>query len=187
MVLLFFKPSPGLGLALPGAGETDRWVGTVDRAYRRRLGVLWLAWIKTRPPLGILGPVHGGAVALTTCCSRTPCGSMSGSQTRTVFGPFHRLVAPKVQDTETVIKQLLSGEIWGRPARWGHSPTVKAYAGALTPGETGIEFWSFQPPASPHAHRVYWRTSGRFVTIEHSNDVAKLQVAFVRITQDLLP
>jgi hypothetical protein len=67
MVLLFFKPSPGLGLALPGAGETDRGVGTVDRAYRRRLGVLWLAWIKTRPPLGILGPVHGGAVALTTC------------------------------------------------------------------------------------------------------------------------
>lgn len=113
--------------------------------------------------------------------------AMPNSQTRTVFGPFHRLVAPKVQDAETVVKQLLSGEIWGRPARWGYSPTVKAYAGALTAGESGIEFWSFQRPASPHAHRVYWRTGGRFVTIDHSNEVAKLQVAFVRITQDLLP
>jgi hypothetical protein len=37
----------------------------------------------------------------------------SNSQTRTAFGPFHRLVAPEVQDTETVINQLMSGEIWG--------------------------------------------------------------------------
>ncbi len=96
-------------------------------------------------------------------------------------------MAPNVQDAHTAVKQLLSGEIWGRPARWGHSPTVKAYAGALTPGQSGIEFWSFQAPASPHAHRVYWRTGGRFVTFDNSNEVAKLQVAFVRVTQDLLP
>jgi hypothetical protein len=74
---------------------------------------------------------------------------MPNHQTRTVFGPFHRLLAPKVQDTETVIKQLMSGEIWGYPANWGGTPAVKA--------------------------------------IEDSNEVAKLQVAFVRITQDLLP
>ena len=63
---------------------------------------------------------------------------MSTHQTRAAFGPFHRLLAPKVQDTETLINQLVSGEIWGRPTRWG-------------------------------------------------DEVAKLQVAFVRITQDLLP
>ena len=159
----------------------------MDRAYRRRLGVLWLAWIKTRPPLGILGPVHGGAVALTTCCSRTPCGAMASSQTRTVYGPFHRLLAPNVQDTATVVKQILSGELWGSPARWGNSPAVRAYAGTLPPGESGIEFWSFQAPESPHPYRVYWRTPGRFVTIDNTNEVAKLQVAFVRIAQDLLP
>jgi hypothetical protein len=63
---------------------------------------------------------------------------MSTYQTRAAFGPFHRLLAPKVQDTKTALKQLMSGEVWGGPTRWG-------------------------------------------------NEVAKLQVAFVRITQDLLP
>jgi hypothetical protein len=75
-----------------------------------------------------------------------------------------------------------------RPAGLSLPPAaVKAYAGALTPGDIGIEFWSFQAPESPHAHHVYWRTSGPFVTIDKTNDLAKLHVAFVRITQDLLP
>ena len=112
---------------------------------------------------------------------------MASSQTRTAFGPFHRLLAPKVQDTETVIKQLMTGQIWGRPTRWGDSPAVKAYAGALTPGDTGIEFWSFQAPDTPAGRRAYWRTDGPFVTIDKTNDLARLHVAFVRITQDLLP
>jgi hypothetical protein len=112
---------------------------------------------------------------------------MPNHQTRTAFGPFHRLLAPKVQDTETVVKQLLSGEIWGYPANWGGTPAVKAYYGELDPTADGIEFWSFQAPEAPHAHRVYWRTDGPFVTIDKVNNVAKLHVAFVRITQDLLP
>lgn len=112
---------------------------------------------------------------------------MPNHQTRTAFGPFHRLLAPKAQDTETVIMQLMSGELWGYPANWGGTPAVKAYYGRLDTTDTGIEFWSFQAPEAPHAHRVYWRTSGPFVTIDDTNEVAKLQVAFVRITQDLLP
>jgi hypothetical protein len=112
---------------------------------------------------------------------------MSNNQTRTAFGPFHRLVAPKVQDTETVVKQLMSGEIRGRPPSWGGSPAVKAYPGTLTPGDSGIEFWSFQAPDSPSGPRAYWRTDGPFVTIDQTKDVARLHVAFVRITQDLLP
>jgi hypothetical protein len=110
---------------------------------------------------------------------------MPTSQTRPVFGPFHRILAPKVQDTETVVKQMLSGEIWGYPASWGGTPAVKAYYGELDATEDGIEFWSFQAPEAPHAHRVYWRTTGPFVTIDDSNNIAKLQV--VRITQNLLP
>jgi len=112
---------------------------------------------------------------------------MAYSQTRTAFGPFHRLLAPNVQDTETVIKQLMSGEIWGRPTRWGDSPAVKAYGGALTPGDSGIEFWSFQAPDTAASRRAYWRTGGPFVTIDKINNLARLHVAFVRITQDLLP
>jgi hypothetical protein len=112
---------------------------------------------------------------------------MSNSQTRTAFGPFHRLLAPEVQDTETVLKQLMTGQIWGRPTRWGDSPAVKAYAGALASGDTGIEFWSFQAPDTPAGQRAYWRTNGPFVAIDKTNELARLHVAFVRITQDLLP
>ena len=36
---------------------------------------------------------------------------MSNNQTRTAFGPFHRLLASKVQNTETAVKQLMSGEV----------------------------------------------------------------------------
>ena len=51
----------------------------MDRAFRRRGGLLWLAWIEIRPPPDILGPIHGEALA--TWCSRTPCGdSPAGAQ-----------------------------------------------------------------------------------------------------------
>jgi hypothetical protein len=96
-------------------------------------------------------------------------------------------VAPDVQDAETVVKQLMSGEIWGYPAKWGGIPTVKAFSGKLSATDTGIEFWSFQAPESLYGPRVYWRTHGPFVTIDDITDTAKLHVAFVRITQDLLP
>jgi hypothetical protein len=106
---------------------------------------------------------------------------------RTIFGPFYRLVAPEVQDADTVVKQIMSGEIWGRPPSWGGSPAVKAYPGALGEGDSGIEFWSFQSPDSPTGPRAYWRTAGPSVTVDKASDLAKLRVAFVRITQDLLP
>jgi len=112
---------------------------------------------------------------------------MANHGTRAAFGPFHRLLAPDVQDAATVVKQILTGEVWGRPPSWGGSPAVKAYPGALDPGFSGIEFWSFQAPDSPAGPRAYWRTDGPFVTIDASSDVAMLRVAFARITQDLLP
>jgi hypothetical protein len=96
-------------------------------------------------------------------------------------------MAPDAQDAETVVNQVLSGEVWGRAPSWGGSPAVKAYPGALRAGDSGIEFWAFQPPDSPAGPRAYWRTTGPFLALDEANDLVMLQVAFVRVTQDLLP
>jgi len=104
---------------------------------------------------------------------------------RTVFGPFHRLLADKVQDEETARKQLESGEIWGRKPSWGGSAAVKAFPGSLKGTDRGIEFWSFQAPDTPAGPRIYWRSDGPFVTVDAGSDTARLQVAFVRIRQDV--
>ena len=85
-----------------------------------------------------------------------------------------------------MVKQALSGEIWGEVPRWGRSPAVKAYRGALGSGESGIEFWAFQEPDSPYGPRQYWSTVGPYVTIDQETEVAKLSVVFARITQDLV-
>lgn len=104
---------------------------------------------------------------------------------RYFYGPFHRLQAEDVQDADTVLKQLLSGEVWGKTAQFGRSPAVKAYRGPLSEGESGIEFWTFQEPDRPHGSRSHWSRGGDFVTIE--GEFAKLSVIFVRVTQEYLP
>ncbi|HET6509633.1 MAG TPA: hypothetical protein VFG42_22740 [Baekduia sp.] len=105
-----------------------------------------------------------------------------------VFGPFCRLEAPKGQDANTVVLQVLSGEIWGEEARAGDGPTVQAYARPLRAGERGIEFWAFQAPDTLFGPRPSWRTPGSHLVIESEGgrEVAKLRVAFVRVSQDLL-
>jgi hypothetical protein len=104
---------------------------------------------------------------------------------RYFYGPFHRLLADEVQDAATVLKQLLSGEVWGKTAQFGLSPAVKAYRGPLSEEESGIEFWTFQEPDRPHGTRSHWSKEGDFVTIE--GEFAKLSVIFVRVTQEYLP
>ncbi len=84
-----------------------------------------------------------------------------------------------------MVAQILSGEIWGKAPSWGGAPSVKAYPGPLPAAASGVEFWAFQPPESPHGPRSYWRRPGPFVVFDASIDVVKLSVAFVRITQDL--
>jgi hypothetical protein len=110
---------------------------------------------------------------------------MPNHQTRTIFGPFHRLLAPEVQDVATLVRQLRSGEIWGRAPSWGGSPAVKAYKGRLTASAEGIEFWSFQEPDTPEGPRIYWRRPSEFLALDALDGVAKLKVAFVRVSQDL--
>jgi hypothetical protein len=105
---------------------------------------------------------------------------------RTVFGPFHRREAPTGQDTETIIKQVLSGELWGHVPLSGGDARVKAYRGALPAGRNGFEFWAFAKPDND-GPRVFWRSEQPFVAVDSDQDVVKLQPAFVRITQDLHP
>lgn len=88
----------------------------------------------------------------------------------------------------TAVAQALSGEVWGEVPRHGITPTVEAYPGALREGESGIEFWAFQAPDTRYGPRPRWFRAGAFLTIEEDGgrEVAKLDVAFVKITQDLL-
>jgi hypothetical protein len=104
-----------------------------------------------------------------------------------VFGPFCHLEARRGQDAATVVLQILSGEIWGEAPRAGFRPTVQAYARPLRKGERGIEFWAFQAPDTLSGPRPAWRTPGPHLAIESEDgrEVAKLRVAFVRISQGL--
>jgi hypothetical protein len=84
------------------------------------------------------------------------------------------------------VRQLLSGEIWGKTPRWGRGPAVQAYAGALEEGEEGVEFWSFQPPDNVFGPINHWSTEGEYVRIDTSSETAKLTVAFVRVSAGLI-
>ena len=63
-----------------------------------------------------------------------------------MHGPFRREETP-TQDRATALKQVASGEIWGKTPRYGVVPTVEAYGGLLDPGVRGIEFTT---PVAPH-------------------------------------
>ncbi len=113
-------------------------------------------------------------------------GEPTGNQPETVYGPFHRLEADLTQDAATAVRQLLSGEVWGKCEPFGLLPKVKAYRGPLREGDSGVEFWAFQAPDHPHGPRGHWSSPSKYVTIDHETETAKLSVAFVRVTQDLL-
>ena len=80
-------------------------------------------------------------------------------QQRLVYGPYHRLLSD-TQAPDTMVKQLLSGEAWGKPARFGADPAAKAYRGPLRPGDEGFEFWAFGPPDSGRPRRILARSLG---------------------------
>jgi hypothetical protein len=105
---------------------------------------------------------------------------------REVCGPFHRREAPTGQDAETLVKQVLTGELWGRAPRYGGDPCVKAYRDGLPDGVSGVEFWSFAKPDN-WGPRVMWRTAKPHVVVDTGQDIVKLKIAFVKITQDLHP
>lgn len=107
----------------------------------------------------------------------------------TLYGPFRRLeTSGGTQDMLTVVKQALSGEVWGMKVNGLVSPVVEAYGGPLKPDERGIEFYAFARPSSRWG-RPKWLVAGpalRIDTDAEGREIAKLQVAFVKITQELL-
>ena len=54
------------------------------------------------------------------------------------FGIFHRLESGS-QTVADALQQVASGEIWGKSARFGCEPAVKAYSRNFS-GSRGIEF-----------------------------------------------
>lgn len=87
-----------------------------------------------------------------------------------MFGPFNR-VESTTQSPEVAIKQVATGEIWGRTPRYGSVPTVEAYGGSLALGKRGIDFTTPiepHPNGSPiHVKFYLGRTPG--VQIRHVN------------------
>ena len=73
-------------------------------------------------------------------------------------GPFHRRESP-TQTRADAVRQVASGEIWGRAARGGANPSVKAYRNSLPPQLRGIEFTTPVPPhpgsGSPYEAKWY--------------------------------
>jgi hypothetical protein len=106
-------------------------------------------------------------------------------QTRVVHGPFYRKVAPEVQGAATIVRQVLSGEVWGRAPRYGGAPQAKAYRGELPAPEQGFEFWSFQSPDNNYGPHAIWHKRGDFLVVDGNLGLVKLKIAFVRITQSL--
>lgn len=106
-----------------------------------------------------------------------------------VFGPFCRLRTPgDGQGDATAVLQALSGEIWGKTRNGVESPAVEAFGRGLRADEAGIEFYALSPPDVVSGPRPYWRNAGNHFRIERDaegREIGKLQVAFVRITQDL--
>jgi hypothetical protein len=106
-----------------------------------------------------------------------------------LYGPYRRLETPgDGQNALTAVEQALSGEVWGKKVNGIWSPVVEAFGGCLRDGDTGIEFYALARPESAWG-RPKWQTVGPRLRVEvdtDGRDVAKLQVAFVKITQDLL-
>lgn len=82
-----------------------------------------------------------------------------GTEVRTapsVFGPYHRLESPS-QTKQVAAMQVASQSIWGKIAKWGYVPAVKAYWGSLPLGARGIEFTTSVPPRkNSHPMLVDW-------------------------------
>ncbi len=84
--------------------------------------------------------------------------TLMGTGTVASIGPFNRRETPETQTPAIALKQVASGEIWGRtPKNGGLGPTVQAYTGLL-PNQRGIEFTTEitpHPNGSPFEARWY--------------------------------
>ena len=88
------------------------------------------------------------------------CATWAGTEPVPTNGPFNRRETPKTQTPAIAIRQVASGEIWGRtPTNEGLGPTVQAYPDILV-NHRGIEFTTDISPhsnSSPFEVRWYLR------------------------------
>lgn len=99
------------------------------------------------------------------------------------FGPFYRLESPTQTPADAAL-QAASDEMWGREARGGIRPQVKAFVGPLPAGRRGVEFYTDTAP-DPNGHPI----EARWSPSPHGNamstgDFATIAVKVTRNTQD---
>lgn len=92
---------------------------------------------------------------------------------------YHRLESP-TQTRADALRQEVTLRVCGRTARFGLTPCVKAYVGALPPGDRGIEFTtalSPQPGTVPHLALWY---SGAGGVVSEADDLVCIPVTSFR-------
>jgi hypothetical protein len=102
-----------------------------------------------------------------------------------IHGPFSRWESP-TQTSALAIKQVASGEIWGRtPKNGGLGPTVQAYPWRLT-NRRGIEFTTDitpHPNSSPLEVRWYLYHTPGVLCRQHGGEIFACIVAVVNNLQ----
>jgi hypothetical protein len=94
---------------------------------------------------------------------------------------YHRIRSP-TQTTDDAGRQEATAEIWGKEARGGNRPKVKAYVGPLPEGSSGIEFETdVAPDRGCPPGQAYW--SGPRPGVVVDGDYAKISVTVTRNTQ----
>ena len=93
---------------------------------------------------------------------------------------YHRRESP-TQTAHDARLQIERGEIWGASARWSDIPKVKAYAGRLPDGASGIEFTTDVAPDAgcPPGH-AYW--SGPRAGVEVVDGRARIRIRILKST-----
>ena len=94
---------------------------------------------------------------------------------------FHRIESP-TQTIADAARQEATGEVWGRPPRWGFQPKVKAFRGGLPLGLRGIEFETeVAPDSGCPPGLALWSGPRAGVVVE--DDYARIKVRVTKNTQ----
>jgi len=95
--------------------------------------------------------------------------------------PYHR-VESSTQTVADAARQESTGEIWGRPPRWGFQPKVKAFRGPLPRGTRGVEFETeIAPDRGCPPGLALWSGPRAGVVVE--DDYARIKVRVTKNTQ----
>jgi hypothetical protein len=112
-----------------------------------------------------------------------------------LYGPFHRLDGGGgTQTEETALRQLCSGEVWGRASRFsGGVPLAQAHQSRLPAAARGVEVLTFAAPdkrwgaaewrisrVTEGGEQLVWREEDPILGV-----VVKVRVAITRVSPAL--